>query len=85
MSECSISDEYLSSVASKLKGSSYREPIGFLLESHIPAFTILYSIFLCTEPFIAPFISADFSRLLHALYRDPEKREWFLDQLTEEA
>lgn len=75
-------DQALERFAKKIADSSYREPVSFLFESHLPAFSIIYSIFLMTEPFIAPFVSSDLSLALKTLYENPEKRDWFLSEIA---
>lgn len=68
-------------IAEKIRSQGLKDPACFLFESHLPAFNILYSIFLCTEPFVLPFISTNFRSTLHALYQNPELKELLIEEL----
>jgi hypothetical protein len=80
-----VSTEMVKNIAVKLQERGLKEPASLLFESHIPAFTVLYSIFLCTEPFILPFVSSGFRSALHALYEHPELRGQLVEELRKEA
>lgn len=71
----------LKKLASGIRDRKLNTPVSFLFESHIPAFSILYSIFLCTEPFIIPFVSGSTRSVMHTLYQNPEMKELFLSEL----
>jgi hypothetical protein len=79
------SREVVLRAAKKIRESGLKEPASLLFESHLPAFTVIYSIFLCTEPFILPFISSTFPQVLHSLYQNPEMREAFISELRGET
>ncbi|HMO17991.1 MAG TPA: hypothetical protein PKA63_11940 [Oligoflexia bacterium] len=75
-------EEVLRGFAGRVRNSSFRVPLSFILESHVPAFTIIYSIFLVAEPFISPFVSSDVSLAFKLLNEAPEMRDWFLDEIS---
>lgn len=71
-------------LSKKIKDNGYTPLCEFLIESHIPAFTVLHSIFLCSKPFMVPFVSSSSLQLINNLLQDSELRDKLLEKLDQD-
>lgn len=84
-SEKANSCDGLEGLSSNIKSLGLVPIVEFLIESHVPAFNILHSIFLCSKPFLIPFVSSSSLSLVDKILEDPQTREQFLNLLNTEA
>ncbi len=69
----------------KIKNNGLAPIAEFLIESHLPAFNIIHSIFLCARPFIAPFVSPTSLFTWEQVLEDSDVREGLLLRLNSET
>lgn len=71
-------------LSGKIKEHGYAPLVTFLIESHVPAFTVLHSIFLCSKPFMVPFVSSSALQAMNEFFSDESVRDQLLLYLQEE-
>lgn len=83
--EKSNSEIDIAALSRKIKNKGLAPIAEFLIESHLPAFNILHSIFICAKPFISPFVSTSNLSTWELVLEDSDVRENLLMRLNTEA
>ena len=68
-------------LATKIKDAGLSHVMEFLVESHLPAFNVLHSIFLCSKPFMVPFVSSNTLNVIDNVLTESKYRDHLLQAL----